>query len=250
MIREILSPMIETKRNPCYGRGDLLTALLLATERREHPLLASQAIDQVITLLGAATETAASVLTWTFVLLSQNPIVEKKLATELAKVTEGRPPTLEDIGRHEYLRNVILEAMRLYPPGWLISRTALNDHEIGGYYIPAKSTILVSPYVTHRSPQWWPNPDAFDPDRFEDSDAAVQRPAYAYFPFGGGPRKCVGEEFAMIELPLVVATIVQRYRTQLVEGGTVEPYVSFTLRPRDEVRVSLVDRSDQVPSLQ
>lgn len=240
-IREVMSSVVEAKRQVRRNQGDVLSSLLSAMERNDRPLVLSQIIDQAITVLGAATETATCVLTWIFILFSQNSAVEERVVTELSDTIRGRSPKVEDIGRLRCLSNVVLEAMRLYPPAWLISRTALNDDRIAGYYIPAKSTILISTYVIHRLERFWPNPNSFNPDRFENDDTLPARPTYAYFPFGGGPRRCVGEEFAMMELPLVVATILQRFRMRLVSGCSLKPYVSFTMRPPDGLCVNLLD---------
>jgi cytochrome P450 len=133
---------------------------------------------------------------------------------------------------------VIDETLRLYPPAWAMSRNAIGDDEIGGYHIPAGSLIAMSPYVTHRLSAFWENPEGFDPERFT-AERAAGRPRYAYFPFGGGPRQCIGNEFALMEAQLVLATVAQKYRLHLVPGHPVEPYPIFTLRPRHGVLMTL-----------
>jgi len=194
--------------------------------------------DEVLTLLFAGHETTSNILTWTWYLLSQHPEVEYRLHAELDEVLSGDVPTIEHLPKLTYSRMVLEEVMRLYPPVWVIGRKALADDELGGYHIPANSLVVLSPYLTHHHPDFWEQPEIFDPERFTPKSAA-NRPRYAYFPFIGGPRMCIGNHFAMMEAQLVLATIAQRYQLRLVPGHTVEPEALVTLRPRDGLPMTL-----------
>jgi len=231
--------IIAKRRQSGEDTGDLLSMLLAARdEDTGEGMTDKQLRDEVVTFLGAGTETTAVTLTWTWYLLSTHPEVDQKLRAELAEVLGGRTPTLDDIPKLPYTRRIIEEALRLYPPAWANSRTALEDDEIGGYHIPAKSMVALCPYVTQRDPAFWDNPEGFDPDRFLP-ERSVGRPRYAYVPFSGGPRQCIGNEFALMEAQLVLATIAQHYRLHLVPGYPVEPHPIFTLRPRYGVTMTL-----------
>jgi len=177
-------------------------------------------------------------LAWTWYLLSEHPEVERQLRTEVTDVLNGRTPTVEDIPKLSYTQMVIQEVLRLYPPAWATARQAIEDDEIGGYHIPAQSLVMVCPYVTQRHPTWWDNPTGFDPERFTP-ERSVTRPRYAYFPFGGGPRQCIGAEFAMLEAQLIVATLVQHYRLHLVPSHPVEPSPLLTLLPRNGIHMTV-----------
>jgi cytochrome P450 len=187
--------------------------------------------DEIVTLFIAGHETTALALSWTLYLLSQHPDVENCLRKELDVVLAGRTPTLIDLPKLTYLRKVLDESMRLYPPGWLTERKAITDDEIGGYRIPAGTTLAITQYVTHRHPQFWDEPTKFDPERFTPQRSSG-RPRYAYFPFGGGPRQCIGKNLATLETQLVLAMIVQRCRFHLTPGWEVktEPELSLRLK--------------------
>jgi cytochrome P450 len=187
--------------------------------------------DEVLTLLLAGHETTAAALTWTWYLLSQHPEVERRLHAELDTVLGGRLPTVEHLDALPYTRMVIQEALRLYPPAFGFMRFAVASDEIGGYAIPANSLIFLSAYCTHRHPAFWEEPEVFDPERFTPERSA-DRPRFAYFPFGGGPRQCIGNAFAMMEAQPVLATVGQRFSLRLVPGHLVEPQVLLTMRPR------------------
>jgi cytochrome P450 len=170
-------------------------------------------------------------LSWTLYLLSQHPEVEARLRRELEQVLQGRTPVLADVPGLAYTRMVLDESMRLYPPAWVTERMALGDDQIGGYHIPAGTTVVICPYVIHRNPQFWPGAETFDPQRFSPENSQG-RPRYAYFPFGGGPRQCIGNTFALLEAHLILATILQRYRLELAPGWQVQPDPLITLRPK------------------
>jgi cytochrome P450 len=225
----------------CDGRdhGDLLSMLLAARDADSgHPMPATQIRDEVLTLLLAGHETTANALAWTFFLLASAPEVEAKLSDELDRALDQRPPTIEDLPRLPFTAMVIQEAMRLYPPAWAISRAALADDVILGYRIPAGSVVLLSQWVTHRHPDFWDEPLRFRPERFAPEEVA-RRSRYAYFPFGGGPRLCIGEQFATVEARLILATVAQSYRLRLCSDQPVEPEPLVTLRPRNGMRMLL-----------
>jgi cytochrome P450 len=185
---------------------------------------------EVITLLIAGHETVSTALTWTWYLISKHPEVERHLHAELNTVLGGQRPTVDHLANLPYTRMVLEETLRLYPPAWVFGRKAVADDEIGGYFIPANSMIVLSPYITHRHPAFWDNPEVFDPERFTPERSA-SRPHYAYFPFGGGPRMCIGSNFALMEMQLILATVAQRYKLRLVPGHPVEPEALLSLRP-------------------
>jgi cytochrome P450 len=187
--------------------------------------------DQIMTFLMAGHETTSKALTWTFYLIDQHPEAAGRLRAELREVLGGRAPTYDDLPRLPYLGMVVDESMRLYPPVWLMSRVCQGEDAIDGYRIPPGTLVIVSPYVLHRHPRYWPEPKTFDPERFHP-ERAPARPPYAYFPFSGGPRLCIGRPFAAAETRLVLATVAQRFALRLVPGHAVEPEALVTLRPR------------------
>ena len=213
--------------------GDDLLGMLLEArdEQTGEAMTRRQLRDEVATILLAGHETTANALSWTCYLLAHDKRAEYNLHQELDGTLRGRAPAFADLDDLPYTRAVFEEALRLYPPAWVISRKPVEDDVVGGYRIPAGSTVLLSPYVTHRHPRLWANPEAFDPERFYQASAR-DRPAYAYFPFGGGPRKCIGNGFAMMEARLVLATLAQRYRLRLVQDRPVEIEPLVTLRPK------------------
>ena len=186
---------------------------------------------EVTTFLLAGQETTSLALTWTWYLLSQHAGAQRRLEEEIDAVLNGRPPEGADLANLPYTRMVIDEALRLYPPAWGFSRQALGDDELGGFHLPRGWLAFVVPYVLHRLPAFWQDPDVFDPDRFIPERSA-DRPKFVYIPFGAGPRQCIGNHFALIEAQLIVATLAQRYRLQLVPRHRVEPWPLITLRPR------------------
>jgi len=229
-------------------RGDLLSMLL--TARDDHAdgdglkLTAGELRDQVLTLFLAGYETVANALAWTWMLLGQNPAAEMRLHEELDAVLGGRLPTLEDLPRLEYTAMVLAESMRLYPPAWAMGREALEDVAIGPYRLRKGTMVLFSQYMVHRDPRWYPHPERFWPERFT-AEAKAARPRFAYFPFGGGGRQCIGESFAWMEATLALATIAQRWRLALVPGQTIKPQPKITLRPRNGIRVVPMRRTDR-----
>jgi cytochrome P450 len=229
--------IIEERRRRGGGGDDLLALLMGARdEETGEAMTDTQLRDEVITLFIAGHETTANALSWTFYLLAKNPDAEGRLRAELDESLGAngsrRAPTVADLPRIPYARRVVEEAIRLYPPAWITNRQALYDDEILGYHIPAGAFVMISPYVIHRHPDLWENPLDFDPDRFSP-ERSEGRPRYAYFPFGGGPRQCIGRDMALVEAHLILATIASRYRLRLAsENIAVEPEALATLRPR------------------
>lgn len=236
-LRRLVDEIVAERRRENRDRGDLLSMLLAARDENGEAMDDRQLRDEVLTLILAGHETTAMALSWTWYLLSQHPEVERKLEAELREVLGGRPPTVADLKNLTYTGMVIDESMRLYPPVWAIGRSPIENDEIGGYPIPKRSMMVLSQYVTHRHPAFWENPERFDPERFSPENAQG-RPRYAYFPFAGGPRQCVGNMFALTEANLVLATVAQRYRMRLVPNHPVELQPLVTLRPRYGIRMT------------
>jgi cytochrome P450 len=243
--------IIERHRSDLRGRpagggpgagADLLTMLLQARDADSGAGMSDRQLrDEVMTIFLAGHETTANALTWTWFLLSRHPEAELRLHDELDAVLGGRRPEYADLARLSYTRMVLEESMRLFPPAWAVGRYAVGGDEVGGFDIPAGSQLLMSQYVTHRHPAFWDRPETFDPERFTPEKAA-SRPRFAYFPFGGGPRMCIGADFAMIEAQLALATVAQRYRLRLVPGHKVVPDPLVTLRPRHGMLMHLQPR--------
>ena len=240
-IEKVLYRIIAERRASGRDAGDLLSMLLAAQDEDGTRMTDKQLRDEAITLFLAGHETTANALSWTWWLLAQNPGVEARLHAELRDVLDGRSPALEDLPRLVYANHVITESMRLYPPAWGVARTCIEDHEIAGYPIPRGSGVSFSQWTVHRDPRWYDAPEEFRPEQWE-GDLLKRLPRFAYFPFGGGPRQCIGNSFATMEAALVLATIAQRYRFRLVAGHPVTPLASITLRPRHGIRVVLEKR--------
>jgi cytochrome P450 len=223
--------IVEQRRREPSPRHDLLALLMDARDESGAGMTDRQLRDEVVTLMLAGHETTAATLAWTWYLLSENPEAAERLASELDSVLAGRTPTVEDLARLPYTEMVILESMRLYPPAWGVPRQSLVEDELGGYRLPAGAMLAIGTHVTHRRPDFWEEPERFDPERFSPERSA-SRPRFAYLPFGGGARQCVGSSFAMLESRLVLAILAQRFRPRLVPGHPVVPDPTFTLRPR------------------
>jgi cytochrome P450 len=239
----VVNRIIDQRRRASHRAEDLLSMLLEAVDEETNKGMTPRQIrDEVLTLLLAGHETTANALAWTWYLLSQNPAAEQKLQREIADVLGERAPNALDLPRLPYTRMVIEESMRLYPPAWAISRNAIDEDEIGGYRVPRKTNVIICSFVTHRHPAFWDEPERFDPERFSQPRSEA-RPNFAYLPFGGGPRICIGNGFAMSEAQLVVATVAQRYRLRLAPGHPVELHPLVTLRPRHGMRMTLLPAS-------
>ncbi|KOX03139.1 MULTISPECIES: cytochrome P450 [Micromonospora] len=214
------------------GRDDVLSRLVVSTAAEEDRRVGRQRLrDELVTLMLAGHETTASTLSWTLYLVDKHPEVRERLRAEVTSALGDRPPTYEDLHRLPYTTSVVEEAMRLYPPVWLLPRLALKDDEVNGYHVPAGSDVLISPYTLHRHPDLWDEPERFDPDRF-DPDRPTDRPRYAYIPFGAGPRFCVGNHLGMMEATFVIAMLVRELDLVLKPGYpvTAEPMLSLRVR--------------------
>lgn len=224
-------------------RGDLLSVLLRARDTgTDHAAMSAKLLrDESYTLFTAGHETTANALTFAFYLLARHPAAERALHDELGRALGGRMASTEDVESLPYTRGVVAEAMRLYPPAWAIGREASEDLSIAGYAVPKGAVVLLSQWVTHRDARWFAEPMKFDPLRWSD-ETRGGRPRWSYFPFGGGSRGCIGESFAWMEAILVLATLAQRWRMELIDPRPIEVFPSITLRPRRSVPVKLVAR--------
>lgn len=237
----IIDRIIQERRQSREDSGDLLSLLINAQDEDGSRMTNQQLRDEALTLFLAGHETTASALSWTWMLLAQNPRVEQKLHAELDSVLHGRTPTLDDLPNLPYTNHVITESMRLYPPAWAMARLAIEDHALGDYLLAKGTGVTAITWVVHRDPRWYDDPEQFLPERWE-SDLLKRIPRFAYFPFGYGPRQCIGNAFALMEAQLVLATIAQRFRFTLVPGHPIAPLASITLRPRHGIHVQLESR--------
>jgi cytochrome P450 len=231
-LRGAVDHVIDERRRHPSDSVDLLSMLLGARDEETGETMTDEQLrTEVTTFLLAGQETTSLALTWTWYLLSQHPQARQRLETELDQVLKGRRPEYADLAHLPYTRMVVDEAMRLYPPAWVFSRQAMGEDRLGGYRLPKGWIAFVVPYVLHRLPVYWPNPDAFDPERFSPERSA-DRPKFVYVPFGAGPRQCIGNQFALIEAHLIVATLAQSFRLHLAPNQRVEAWPLITLRPR------------------
>lgn len=230
-------------QHPEAEADNLLAKLMTARDPETgEGMSKAQLRDEIITIFLAGHETTALLLTWTWYLLSQSPEVERKFHQELDTVLGGRPPTAADLPNLTYTRMIVEETLRLYPPVWSFPRDAKGDDVIAGYHIPAGSMVLISPYLVHRHPDIWDDPERFDPERFS-TERFQRQQRNAFIPFGAGPRTCIGNHFALLEAQVVLATIGQRFRPRPIPGQTIEPSSVATFRPRNGLMVTLERRS-------
>jgi cytochrome P450 len=236
----IIYRMIDERRRSGEDRGDLLSMLLLAQDEEDQSggMTDVQVRDEALTIFLAGHETTANALTWTWYLLSQNPDAEAKFHLELQAVLGARPPSFADFPRLRYTEMVLAESMRLFPPAWALGRRSIDECTIAGYIIPPRSLVLMSQYVMHRDARYFPNPEHFDPERWSP-EARDSRPQFSYFPFGGGPRRCIGEGFAWLEGVLLLATLGQQWQMRLVPNHPVALRPVITLRPKHGMRMIL-----------
>lgn len=240
--------IIAERRRDTNDRGDLLSMLLSATDDDGGGMSDKQLRDESMTLFLAGHETTATALTWTWYLLAQHPDVEARVHAEIDTVLGGRVPTIDDVRALPYTERVITESMRLYSPVWIMARRVLEDYHAGGYVVPAGGYVLMSQHLLHRDPRFYTDVDTFDPDRWTPEMKAAL-PKFAYFPFGGGPRVCIGEGFAWTEAILLVATIASRWRMRTVDGFVPELQPGIVLRPKHGVPMIFekrVHRSAQI----
>ena len=244
LLNETIDRMIAERRKTGEDRKDLLSMLLRAQdpEGDGKGMTDRQVRDEAMTLFLAGHETTANALTWTWYLLAQNPEVERKLQAEVDKVLGDKLPTLEDLPRLNYVERVFAEALRLYPPGWILDYQAVETFELNGTSIPKGALLVMSQYVIHRDPRYYPDPERFDPDRWTP-EAKAARPRFSFFPFGGGPRGCIGEPFAWMEAVFTISILARQWQARLVPGYRVEIQPTVTLRPKNGVKAVLVKRN-------
>lgn len=244
LLNTLFANIIEERRQHNADQGDLLSMLMLARDDNDEGMTDQQLRDEVLTIVLAGHETTANALAWTLYLLAQHPGILQRLQAEVAAVLADRPATLADLAHLPYTEMVIKEGLRLYPPAWSFARQAIEAVQIGDYHIPADAGVMLSPYVVHRHPDFWEDPDRFDPERF----SAANEPAihkYAYFPFGGGPRICIGSSFAMMEACLILATLMQHVGVENLPGQHVQPEALVTLRPKNGMQLRLSQAQGQ-----
>lgn len=229
-IDRTVQAIIDQRRQQGGEHQDLLSMLMEARDADTGEAMSDRQLrDEIVLMMFAGHETTATTLTWALYDLARSPEVEAKLHAEVDSVLDGRPPTLQDLPNLPYTRMVVDEALRLYPAAWSLSRQALNEDEVAGYALPAGADLSLMVYNVHRDPRWWEDPERFDPERFTPERSAG-RPPSAYLPFGGGPRLCIGNQIALTEAPLLLASIAQQYRLRLVPGHPVTPRPLLTLR--------------------
>jgi cytochrome P450 len=238
----IIYRFIADRRASGRDHGDLLSMLLAAQDEDDGTVMTDQQVrDEAMTIFLAGHETTANALTWTWYLLSQNPDAAARVHEEVDRVLQGRLPSIADIGSLQYVERVVTESMRLYPPAWIVGRRAIDDYPVGNYIAPARSILIMSPYIIQRDPRYYADPERFNPDRWTPEFKAAL-PPFAYFPFGGGPRRCIGESFAWMELILLVAAIAQQWELHLVPGHPVVPQPMVTLRTKHGMRMTVTRR--------
>jgi cytochrome P450 len=244
-LHRLIMDIVQSRRASNEDRGDLLSMLLMAQDESGGQMDDAQVRDEAITLFIAGYETTANALAWTFHLLAQNPDVEARLREEIDSVLGDRPPRMNDLRNLPYTDKVLKESMRLYPPIWAFLRDVVEDIQVGGYTIPKGSMIQFNPHATQRDARWFPDPLKFDPERF--SEGWEKRiPKGAYFPFGMGPRICIGQYFAIMEAQIILAMIIQRCQLRIVPGQTIVPQPLIAQRPRDGLKM-VINARVQVP---
>jgi cytochrome P450 len=233
--------IIAARRRNDTDSGDLLSMLMQARDEDGGRMTDKQLRDEVMTFLLAGHETTALTLTWTWHLLAQHSALQEQLQNELQRVLAGRVPEFADLPNLTFTEQVIKESMRLYPPAWSVARTVVSEFELRGYRIPAGANVVMSQWIMHRDPRYFPDPESFNPGRWSP-ERAQKLPRFAYFPFGGGPRQCIGNSFAMMEAILLLATIAQRFTLRAVSSEPIVPVPSFTLRPKSGIQMKVEAR--------
>ena len=227
-LHEALMPLIDKRRTENRDYGDFLSMLMMAEDESGGSRLSdNEVFEELVTILTTGHGTIAAVLSWTWYLLSNHPQTRMRLHEEVKRELGNEPPTLEKFGRLNWLHMVFQEVLRLYPPGWALGRYALEDVNIGGHSVPKGATVFVSPFVTHRDPRWFDNPDEFDPDRWAKP---MDIPKFAYYPFGTGPRFCIGDRFANLEAQVILSLVVRDWKVD-VHPKNVGASSKITFRP-------------------
>ncbi|HYO59024.1 cytochrome P450, partial [Archangium sp.] len=245
-IKKVVYDIIAERRRRNEDTGDLLSMFMLARDEETGEQMDDKQLqDEVRTMLLAGHETTATTLSWVWAMLEQHPEVEARLHSELDEVLGGRLPGVEDLPRLDYTRMVVEETLRLFPPAYILSRSVKEDDVIGGYRIRAGTAVDISPWLTHRHPEFWEEPEAFRPERFSPEQVA-RRPRFAYFPFSGGPRQCIGNSFALMEAQLILASVAQRFQLRAAAGGPPVPVPLVTLRPKGGLPMRLQRRAPSV----
>jgi cytochrome P450 len=246
-IEQVLHKVIDEHRRDPNRYDDMLSMLLRSSDEGGTGYMSEDLLlDESLTLFLAGHETTANALTWTWYLLAQHPEAAERLHAELDEVLDGQLPNPSDLSRLRFTGQIFREALRLYPPAWIVAREAVTDYRLGQTEVPAGSTLVMSPYATHRDPRFWKSPESFEPDRWTD-EACAGRPKFAFFPFGAGTRVCIGEHFAMMEGVLLLATIAQQWSLHLVPRQKVQMWPQLTLRPRHSIQMRLEARDKEMP---
>jgi cytochrome P450 len=236
---QVVQRIIDERRREFRDGGDLLSSMMLAHDQETGESMSDEQLrNQIMTLMLAGYETTASALTWTWYLLSQDAASVARLQAEAREVLGGRPPQYGDLERLRFTGQVLNEAMRLFPPAWILGRRALGEDEIGGYYVAPGTTIAICLYTLHRHPRFWERPDGFDPDRFSPERSAG-RHKFAFIPFGAGPRQCIGNTFGLMEASLVIAHVSQHYSLRMAPGLVAAPQPVFVLRSARDLMMTL-----------
>ncbi|WP_330252891.1 cytochrome P450 [Nocardia sp. NBC_00565] len=230
-MRAALDDLVVRRRTDTTDYGDLLSALMATRDDGEGVLSETEISDQLMIFFIAGAETTGNALTWALHLIAEHPDIERRLHSEVDRVLAGGPARYEQLSQLELTGHIVSEALRLYPPVWILTRTVSADTWLGGYFLPSGTTVIYSPYLIHHRGDLYENPERFDPDRWSDERAAI--PRTAFIPFSAAARKCIGDVFGLAEATIALATITARWRLQPVPGGDVRPVISTVLRPRD-----------------
>jgi cytochrome P450 len=240
-LTKLVGELIERRRRESTEHMDFLQMLMAARDSADAPMSNKELIDEVMTLIVAGHETTAAALTWTWYLVSENPDAAARLAAEADRVDTARPLSLEAAESLTFTHQVLNESLRLYPPGWLFTRRTLEADELGGFSIGPRTDVFISPYLLHRHPEFWSEPEQFRPERFEEADAG-ERHKFAYLPFSVGPRHCIGENIALFEMLVHLCTMTRRFRLQRADRTPIELEAQINLRPRSPLMMTVETR--------
>ncbi|PWK13933.1 cytochrome P450 [Tumebacillus permanentifrigoris] len=239
LLDDIVARIVDDHRQGLCGDHDLVSTMLKSYDEGQMTL--DQVHDEVLTLLVVGTDTTTAALSWALYCLTMYGEERKRLEEEVDRVLNGRVPTVADLASLPYTMMFLKEVLRLYPPVWILTRDPISDDEIAGYHIPAGSTVMTCPYLVHRNPEFWENPEAFVPERFLP-ELEEKRHRYAYIPFGAGQHQCVGMHSSLQQMHITMAMIIQKFKVELAPSGSVIPSAGLTMHPADGVRVKLTPR--------